>query len=180
MPVPPMQLQNDVKSLKIYHGAVKRLFKDVDYYEKEEVTLSAKLSQLQNTSGSCPSAVRRVEDILKETLKVIPDTKESLRCNLEKLCNIIRTKFSDMLTFGERQLEFCEPYIVNDGDTNLSELEEKYPGFTLIYEEVTAINETLLKVFNKFRNATLPNCSQFSGEAYFNPVVVPREEHVDI
>lgn len=169
-------IKNDLKSLKIYHGAVRRLAKDIEYYELEEVKLSETLRKLKLDANTCPSDVKQGEEILQETVKVLPIIKESLLTNLKKLCDVVTTKFHDVLYFAENKIEFLKNYNIDDIDSSGENgSAEPFPGFADLYREVHGVNETLKKVFLKV-DVSLPNCGQASG----SPVTIPKEECVDI
>lgn len=168
-------IKNNLKSLRICHGSVKRLFKDIKYYENEEEQLTKNLMQIKSVE-TCASKIKMSEEILQETLRVLPTIENSLRTNLKKLFDVVTTKFEGILYFNKNMIEFCSQYNAENVDGGIEKLKESFPLYEELYKEVNGINETLASVFLKFKNVTVPNCGYASGSS----VMLPKEECIDI
>ncbi|CRH03052.1 tubulin-specific chaperone a, putative [Plasmodium relictum] len=157
------------KNLKINHGAVKRLLKELMYYEKEEEDLKSKVNKLKDEKKS-EGEIKRAEEILQETIRVLPHINNSLQKSLKKLCDIIYENFEGILEINDKKIEFSNKY---------SE-EELKQIFATQYEEfckeINNINQTLENIFLHIKDATLPSCNRIIN----NPVLLPKEEYVDI
>lgn len=65
------------KQIRIQEGVVKRLKKEVEYYEKEEKEQRAVVERMKK-EGADEADIRMQERVLGETLMMIPDSKERL------------------------------------------------------------------------------------------------------
>lgn len=65
------------KQIRIQEGVVKRLRKEVEYYEKEEGVQRGVVERMK-VEGADEADIRMQERVLGETLMMIPDSKERL------------------------------------------------------------------------------------------------------
>ncbi|CXH86459.1 tubulin-specific chaperone a, putative [Plasmodium berghei] len=159
----------NLKSLKINHGAVRRLFKELCYYEKEEQELKNKLSSNKGENKS-PNQIASTNDILQETTRVLAHTNANFQNSLKKLIEIINTKFTNILKINTKNITFCSNY----SEENLKEKCGEF--YEDIFKEVNAINETLQNIFEHIKDMTLPICNS----NITNNTVTPQEDYVEI
>ncbi|CDU16070.1 hypothetical protein, variant [Plasmodium yoelii 17X] len=159
----------NLKSLKINHGAVRRLFKELCYYEKEEQELKNKLN---NTKDEIKPSNQMVstDDILQETIRVLAHTNTNFQNSLKKLIEIINTKFTNILEINTKNITFCSNYSEEDLKEKCGELYED------IFKEVNAINETLQNIFEHIKDMTLPICNS----NVTNNTITPQENCIEI
>ncbi|GAW79085.1 tubulin-specific chaperone a [Plasmodium gonderi] len=155
--------------LKINHGAVRRLFKELNYYEKEENELREKVNNLKNQNKT-EMEIARAEEILQETVRVVPHIKTSLQSSVKKLCEIIHEHFSPILEISDKKVQFCAKF----SEENLKQiLSTHYEEFC---KEVEDLNNTLAKVLLHMKEDDLPTCNPLHSR---DPLI-PHEECVDI
>ncbi|ANQ06005.1 Tubulin-specific chaperone a [Plasmodium coatneyi] len=135
--------------LKINHGAVRRLFKELTYYEKEEGELRTKVNSLQEQNKSA-AEVTRAQEMLKETERVVPHIRSSLQSSLKKVCDIIYEHFSNVLQINDKTIQFSATH---SEDTLKEVLSTHYEE---ICKEVDGLNETLAKVLLHMKQDALP------------------------
>ncbi|CRG93347.1 tubulin-specific chaperone a, putative [Plasmodium gallinaceum] len=162
-------LLSDFKLLKINHGAVKRLFKELIYYEKEEEELKSKVNKLKDENKH-EGEIKKAEEILQETIRVLPHINTSLHKTLKKLCNIIYENFEDILEINGKKIEFSNKYSEEELKQNFATLYEEF------YQEINDINQTLENVFLHIKDAEIPTCNRIDN----NSLLLPKEEYVDI
>lgn len=163
------KFQENLKKLKIKHGAVKRMFADLKYYEKEEQALKTKLDDYKEKE-ECESTVKRQENLLKETQKVIPHIQENFKNYVDDLYKEINERFVDILQIREdKKIEFLDKY----KDENVT---NAIPNFTSLSNEVNAINETVSKFLLDINVVTLLK----SGNNMQTNVIMEKEACVDI
>ena len=68
---------DSVKKLRIKSGIVKRLIRDYRSYEAEVQKDRERINQYKE-SGSSDESLRRQEEVLEETIRMIPDTRRRL------------------------------------------------------------------------------------------------------
>ncbi|SPJ08183.1 tubulin-specific chaperone a, putative [Plasmodium sp. DRC-Itaito] len=160
----------ELKLLKINHGAVRRLLKELIFYEEEEKELRSKLNTLKDENKG-ENEIKRAKDILEETVKVVPHINSSLQKSLKKLYETIYEKFPDILEINDKKVDISKKCT----EEELKEL------FTTNYEEfcneINIINQTLENVFLHIKDATLPSSKKsVIGE----PILYQMEECIDI
>ncbi|KJP85344.1 hypothetical protein AK88_05005 [Plasmodium fragile] len=138
--------------LKINHGAVRRLFKELAYYEKEESELRTKVNSLKDQNKS-PAEITRAQEMLKETERVVPHIKSSLQTSLKKVCDIIQEHFSNVLQINDKTIQFCDTH---SEDTLKEVLSTHYDDMC---KEVDGLNDILGKVLLCTKQDTLPRCN---------------------
>ncbi|CAA9986310.1 tubulin-specific chaperone a, putative [Plasmodium knowlesi strain H] len=141
-----------LRLLKINHGAVRRLFKELTYYEKEEEELRNKMNFLQDENKSA-AEITRAQEMFKETERVVPHIKSSLQVSLKKVCDIIYEHFSDVLQINDRKIQFSASH---SEDTLKEVLSTHYEE---ICKEVDGLNETFGKVLLHIKQDALPVCT---------------------
>ena len=100
-----------LRTLKIKTGVVKRLAKEKITYEKEAVQQQERIDQYK-TQGKDVHVIKKQEEVLQETLMMVPDCQRRLLKAYEELKKIIET---------EQDLKETEAYI--EAEKVLSESE---------------------------------------------------------
>ncbi|GFX88707.1 tubulin-specific chaperone A [Trichonephila clavipes] len=77
-----------VKQIKIKTGVVKRLAKEKSMYEKEAVKEKAKLEKMQ-ASGEDSYLIRKQEEVIKESVMMVPDTMKRYQVAFNELQEIL-------------------------------------------------------------------------------------------
>ncbi|SBT30625.1 tubulin-specific chaperone a, putative [Plasmodium ovale wallikeri] len=163
-------LPANFKKLKINHGAVRRLFKELCYYEKEEVELQGKLNNLKDKDGS-GAHISRAEEIWQETVRVLPHINMSLRKSINKLIEIVTVNFMDILQISDKKILFCKNYYEDV-------LKEKHTSlYEDLYKEIDDINHTLENIFLHVKDVTISSCN---SEVKDETIVISKEECIDI
>lgn len=76
------------KALKIAVGSCRRLHKEVGLYEKECVAQEARIAQLRG-AGADEHSVRKQEQVLEESQRMVPDTQLRLQQALAHLRSLV-------------------------------------------------------------------------------------------
>ncbi|KAL3277175.1 hypothetical protein HHI36_012526 [Cryptolaemus montrouzieri] len=77
-----------IRQLKIKTGVVKRLAKEKITYEKEADTQKQKIEKLK-AAGNDAYDIRKQEEVLQESLMMVPDCQRRLAKAFEELKNIV-------------------------------------------------------------------------------------------
>ncbi|GFS87839.1 tubulin-specific chaperone A [Nephila pilipes] len=77
-----------IKQIKIKTGVVKRLAKEKLMYEKEAVKEKAKLEKMQ-ASGGDSYLIRKQEEVIKESVMMVPDTMKRYQVAYNELQEIL-------------------------------------------------------------------------------------------
>ncbi|GFY42932.1 tubulin-specific chaperone A [Trichonephila inaurata madagascariensis] len=77
-----------IKQIKIKTGVVKRLAKEKLMYEKEAVKEKAKLEKMQ-ASGEDSYLIRKQEEVIKESVMMVPDTMKRYQVAFNELQEIL-------------------------------------------------------------------------------------------
>ncbi|EUD64736.1 hypothetical protein C922_04880 [Plasmodium inui San Antonio 1] len=141
-----------LRLLKINHGAVRRLFKELTYYEKEEDELRTKVNSLKDQKKPAEE-ITRAQEMLKETERVVPHIRSSLQSSLKKVCDIIYEHFPDVIQINDRTVQFCATH----SEDSLKEVLSTH--YEEMCKEVDALNETLEKVLLLMKQDALPLCT---------------------
>lgn len=91
------------KALKIGLGSCKRLQKDVGFYEKEVEKQSARIQGMK-AEGKDEYDIRKQEEVLEDSRKMIPDCKKRLEVAVESLRKLVdeaREKDENNVTLTE-------------------------------------------------------------------------------
>ncbi|XP_022188641.1 tubulin-specific chaperone A [Nilaparvata lugens] len=80
-----------IKTIKIKTGVVKRLTKDKVMYEKEAEQQEAKIEKLKS-KGEDEFNIRKQEEVLQETLMMVPSSQRRLQKAFEELSNIVESE----------------------------------------------------------------------------------------
>eukprot|EP00386_Alphamonas_edax_P010336 GDKI01033468.1.p2 GENE.GDKI01033468.1~~GDKI01033468.1.p2 ORF type:complete len:147 (-),score=56.41 GDKI01033468.1:43-483(-) len=67
-----------LKSIKVKHGVLKRIRKELLAYRKEEVNMREKVQKMKDENKD-PHDIRQQENVLGETLMMIPDSARRLK-----------------------------------------------------------------------------------------------------
>lgn len=88
-------MQSDYKKqLKVKSGIVKRITREFESYEKEVAKDKDRISKLRE-SGSDEHTIKKQEDVLQETLSMLPNTRKRLQDAVEDLQNLMREHEND-------------------------------------------------------------------------------------
>lgn len=103
-----------LRQLTIKTGVVKRLSKEKVVYEKEVVTQQNRIDKLK-ASGSDDHVLRKQEEVLQESMMMIPDCQRRLTKAYEELTEMIK---------NEEELKESEQYkaavaVLDDAKVNL-------------------------------------------------------------
>lgn len=90
-----------IRTLKIKTGVVKRLAKEKVVYEKEAEQQRTRIEKFKQ-EGKDEYDIRKQEEVLQETLMMVPDCQRKLAKAFEELQNIINTEL-DLKEFEEYQ-----------------------------------------------------------------------------
>jgi len=77
-----------IKQIKIKTGVVKRLAKEKVMYEKEAEKEKAKLEKMK-ASGDDSYMIRKQEEVIKESMEMIPDTGKRFQVAYNELKDIL-------------------------------------------------------------------------------------------
>ncbi|XP_053694774.1 tubulin-specific chaperone A [Sabethes cyaneus] len=103
-----------LRQLSIKTGVVKRLSKEKTVYEKEVETQRNRIDKLK-ASGSDDHDIRKQEEVLQESLMMVPDCQRRLAKAYEELSEMLK---------NEEELKECEQYtaavaVLEDAKVNL-------------------------------------------------------------
>lgn len=80
-----------LRQLTIKTGVVKRLSKEKTVYEKEVVTQQNRIEKLK-TDGSDDHVIRKQEEVLQESMMMVPDCQRRLAKAFEELNEMIKNE----------------------------------------------------------------------------------------
>ncbi|CAL1289495.1 unnamed protein product [Larinioides sclopetarius] len=78
-----------IKQIKIKTGVVKRLAKEKLMYEKEADKEKAKLEKMQASGDADAYIIRKQEEVIKESLMMVPDTMKRYQMAYNELQEIL-------------------------------------------------------------------------------------------
>ncbi|KAL3984656.1 Tubulin binding cofactor A family protein [Acanthocheilonema viteae] len=78
-----------LRDITIKTGVVKRLVKELCYYEKEEEKLMVKLQTMQSGGDADEHIIKKQTELLQETKQMIPECARRLMNSIESLKKII-------------------------------------------------------------------------------------------
>lgn len=88
-------MQSDYKKqLKIKTGIVKRITREFESYEKEVAKDKERIAKLRD-GGSDDHTIKKQEDVLQETLSMLPNTRKRLQDAVEDLTTHMREHEND-------------------------------------------------------------------------------------
>uniref|UniRef100_U5EL13 Tubulin-specific chaperone A n=1 Tax=Corethrella appendiculata TaxID=1370023 RepID=U5EL13_9DIPT len=93
-----------IKQIKIKTGVVKRLAKEKIVYEKEVETQKSRIEKLKS-QGEDDHVLRKQEEVLQESLMMVPDCQRRLIKAFDELTEILK---------NETELKETEEYIAAD------------------------------------------------------------------
>eukprot|EP00397_Hematodinium_sp_SG-2012_P038462 GEMP01041843.1.p1 GENE.GEMP01041843.1~~GEMP01041843.1.p1 ORF type:complete len:118 (+),score=41.22 GEMP01041843.1:38-391(+) len=92
-----------LKKLKIKMGAVERTKKEYELYVLEEVDQREKIKKME-AAQECSSVIKQQQEVLNDTLQVLPDSRERLAkfaSELQKFLNESVPKDLDLTNDGD-------------------------------------------------------------------------------
>jgi tubulin-specific chaperone A len=90
------------KQLKIKSGIVKRITREFESYQKEIVKDKDRIEKLRD-NGAGEHEIRKQEEVLQETISMVPNTRKRLQDALEELTNFMKDNdtVEDLITSEE-------------------------------------------------------------------------------
>lgn len=80
----------DTRSLTIKTGTLRRLYKELEMYRKEEESESQKVKTLREKQAD-PHDIKYAENILSESRAMVPDTEQRLKAAVTDLSQFLST-----------------------------------------------------------------------------------------
>jgi Tubulin binding cofactor A. len=77
------------RQLKIKSGVVKRITREYDSYQKEIQRDKDRIIKLKDNDAG-EHSIRKQEEVLSETISMVPNTRKRLQDALEELCNFMK------------------------------------------------------------------------------------------
>lgn len=77
------------RQLKIKTGVVKRITREYESYQKEIQRDKNRIDKLRDSSAD-EHQIRKQEEVLAETISMVPNTRKRLQDALEDLCNFMK------------------------------------------------------------------------------------------
>jgi len=77
------------RQLKIKSGIVRRITREFESYQKEIVKDKDRIEKLRDNGGD-DHDIRKQEEVLQETIAMVPNTRKRLRDGLEELMNFMK------------------------------------------------------------------------------------------
>ncbi|EFJ48599.1 hypothetical protein VOLCADRAFT_104653 [Volvox carteri f. nagariensis] len=91
-----------VKLCKVKTNSVKRLHKELGYYEKERDKEQARVDKMK-AAGADISDVKQAENVLQESAMMIPQTRQRLEAALAELQSFVVENVEDLKETEELQ-----------------------------------------------------------------------------
>ncbi|KAF7284595.1 tubulin binding cofactor A [Rhynchophorus ferrugineus] len=111
-----------IKTLKIKTGVVKRLAKEKTVYEKEAEQQKNRI-QKYKTEGRDEHDVKKQEEVLQESLMMIPDCQRRLAKAFEELKGILESeqdlKETEEYSTAQKVLEEAKAQLPNSGEIHM-------------------------------------------------------------
>ena len=93
------------RQLKIKTGVVRRITREHDSYQTEIQKDKDRIIKLRDTDAS-EYTIRKQEEVLAETISMVPNTRKRLQDALEDLCNFMKENDTEQtLTASEEWTE---------------------------------------------------------------------------
>ncbi|XP_034938953.1 tubulin-specific chaperone A [Chelonus insularis] len=112
-----------LRTLKIKTGVVKRLAKEKITYEKEALQQQERINKYKE-QGKDGHDIRKQEEVLQESLMMVPDCQRRLMRAYEELKKILETeqdlKESEVYIEAEKVLEEAEEQLPKDSNVLLT------------------------------------------------------------
>lgn len=77
------------RQLKIKSGIVRRITREFESYQKEILKDKDRIEKLRDNDGT-ESEIRKQEEVLQETISMVPNTRKRLQDGLEDLMNFMK------------------------------------------------------------------------------------------
>ncbi|GLC41575.1 hypothetical protein PLESTB_000700500 [Pleodorina starrii] len=91
------------KQCKVKTNSVKRLHKELGYYEKERDKEQARVDKMK-AEGAEASDIKQAENVLQESAMMIPQTRQRLEAALAELQSFVTENEEDIKETEELQL----------------------------------------------------------------------------
>lgn len=98
------------RQLKIKSGIVKRITREFDSYHKEIQRDKDRIEKLRDKSAS-ENEIRKQEEVLSETIAMVPNTRKRLQDALEDLCNFMKDNDTEAELISSDEWREAEEYI---------------------------------------------------------------------
>ena len=98
------------RQLKIKFGVVKRITREYDSYQKEIQRDKDRIEKLRDNSAG-EHTIRKQEEVLAETISMVPNTRKRLQDALEDLCNFMKEIDTDQDVTGSEEWTEAEQII---------------------------------------------------------------------
>lgn len=98
------------RQLKIKSGIVKRITREFDSYQKEIQRDKDRIEKLRENNGE-ESTIRKQEEVLAETIAMVPNTRKRLQDALEDLCNFMKDGDTQEELVASEEWREAEEYI---------------------------------------------------------------------
>ncbi|GIL82774.1 hypothetical protein Vretimale_8334 [Volvox reticuliferus] len=92
-----------LKQCKVKTSSVKRLHKEVGYYEKERDKEQARVDKMK-AEGAESSDIKQAENVLQESAMMIPQTRQRLEAALAELQSFVAENEEDIKDAEELQV----------------------------------------------------------------------------
>lgn len=77
------------RQLKIKSGIVRRITREFESYQKEILKDKDRIEKLRDNGGT-ENDIRKQEEVLQETISMVPNTRKRLQDGLEDLMNFMK------------------------------------------------------------------------------------------
>ncbi|KAL0281558.1 UNVERIFIED_CONTAM: hypothetical protein PYX00_002505 [Menopon gallinae] len=108
-----------LKQIKIKTGIVKRIAKEKVCYDNEANELRARIQKMKDECKE-DYVIKKQEEILQESLMMVPDCQRRLEKAYEELKNILRDEKdlqeTDEYSLAKKALEDAQPMLPNPGE----------------------------------------------------------------
>jgi tubulin-specific chaperone A len=90
------------RQLKIKSGVVKRITREYDSYQREIQRDKDRIDKLRDTNAG-EHSIRKQEEVLAETIAMVPNTRKRLQDALEDLCNFMKDNDTNEEVIGTEE-----------------------------------------------------------------------------
>src|SRR5574343_944028 len=90
------------KQLKIKSGIVRRITREYESYQKEIAKDKDRIEKLRD-NGAGEHDIRKQEEVLQETISMVPNTRKRLQDALEELCNHMKDNDTDEVLIASEE-----------------------------------------------------------------------------
>ena len=100
------------RQLKIKSGVVRRITREYDSYHKEIQRDKDRIIKLKDT-GAGEHSIRKQEEVLQETISMVPNTRKRLQDALEDLCNFMKDNDTEQEMISTEEWTEAEQIVSN-------------------------------------------------------------------